>query len=321
MNENASEEKNYTPIRISTLKPDMNIPFELHIFFKEQYIQYSPSGESIEKEKFRKLRRQKIAKFFILDSSETLYQEFLDDLLNETLNSEDATIEEKVEVVEGAALSATDQMLKDPGSESAYKLTTNAARSLRKLIEDNPDALKNIFGKETDEEDDPIVKHCLNVSALSLKFAKLMKCTEEEIDNVSIAGLIHDIGINELDEETKALFLKSRNDHSPQERLKFGEHCKNVAKIMSEKPYINQEILHLVENHEEDRTGSGPLKSQKPTLLVEIISLINRYDEKIITKNITPKEALDELLIDELGAYDLSMINYFKKVLKEQGIV
>ena len=116
----------YTPLRIRTVKPGRVLTFDLFIFFKEQYVPYAKRGSKIEEEKYGKLKKQKIAKFYITEEDEVNYQTFLDELLMETMNSSTASTEEKVNLIEGACGTAVERMQKDPNSETSYKMTENA---------------------------------------------------------------------------------------------------------------------------------------------------------------------------------------------------
>lgn len=310
---------NFTPLRIRTLKPGRDIPFSLYIFFKEQYLEYVKPGMSLDEDKFKKLKKQKISKFFILDQDEKAYQEFLDELINETLDDANASLDSKVDIVEGQAETALENLQDDPASEESFNMTRKAAQNLRKIVFENPEALKTIFG--SDSESEPIIKHSLNVCVLSIKFAKAQKCTEEEIDFLSTAALMHDVGVVQLAEETQELFKKDKKEFTPQEFLAYYAHIKSAINVLSDRPYINNKIIELIENHAENRSGTGPNKLKKLTKPMEILSLINSYDRKIYTSGKTPAEAIQELSIDELGNYDLKMIQEFQKLLKTEGIV
>ncbi|ATH08537.1 hypothetical protein BIY24_11420 [Halobacteriovorax marinus] len=310
----------YTPLRISTIKPNRELTFPLYIFFKEQYIPYAAKGTSIEEEKYKKLRKQKIAKFYIDEEDEINYQNFLDALLMETMNSETATVEEKVNIVEGACGSAVERMQEDPESESSYRMTENAARTLRQCISENPEAMKAIFGKPV-EKNEIIVKHSLNVSALATKLGQKMKLTEEQLDEIAVAGLLHDIGLMQLDEKTRELFNKNKKDFTPEEKLAYGAHVKDCISVLKDKPYVNQTSMELITNHEEVKSGHGPNKKTQLTQSEYILSLVNIYDKTIITTDLTPKEAIKEILIDELGNFELDLLNKFKEVLTEEGIL
>lgn len=310
----------HTPLRISTIKPEKTIDFDLYIFFKETYIIYLKSGEALSPPQYQKLKKQKIAKFFITESDEVKYQSFLDHLLDETLSSPDTSVEEKVNITEGAAQNAVEGMQKDPESEKSFNNAKKAASGLKRLILENPDSLKMIFGKKVDP-DDLIIKHSLNVSVLATKLGKEMDCSEEELDELAIAGLIHDVGLTKLDDDVQDLFVKNRNDFDFQEQKKYNVHCGDALKLISEKPYITKSIFDLIQNHEETLSGSGPHKKKKLSKLEGIISIVNRYDKIIVTDGITPKEAIKEMMINDLGNYDIKMMKQLKKVLKHEKLL
>jgi HD-GYP domain-containing protein (c-di-GMP phosphodiesterase class II) len=310
----------YTPLRISTVKPLKNLTFDLYIFFKEQFLCYSKTGEQLSEEKFSKLKTQKIAKFFITESDEVNYQKFLDMLLSETLSDPNTNVEEKVIMVEGAATSAIERMQKDPGNENAYRMTESAAKSLRQVIKNNPEALKKIFGKKV-EKNEEIIKHSLNVCALSLKLAEILKMSEQEMDDLGTAALIHDIGITQMNKDDISLFYKPKKLLSSDDKRVYYLHTKDVKSLLKDKPYINGVIIDLITNHEEVLSGMGPNKKKKLTKLEEILSMVNNYDKRTITNKTTPIQTLKDMMIDELGNYSLELLNDFKKVLKSEGLL
>ena len=310
----------YTPLRISTVKPLKSLTFDLYIFFKEQYLCYVKRGEHLTEEKYTKLKIQKYAKFFINESDELNYQKFLDALLSETLSNSKISTDEKVIMVEGAASSALERMQANPGSESAYKMSETAAKSLRQVIKSNPDALKKIFGKKVEKNED-LIKHSLNVCALSVKLAEILGCTEKELDDLGTAALIHDIAIPQMNKNDMMLFYKPRKLLSSDEKRIYYLHVKDARTLLQEKPYVNNIILELVANHEEVLSGSGPNKKKKLTKLEEILSLVNNYDKRTITNKSTPMQTLKDMMIDELGNYNLSLLNEFKKVLHSEGLL
>lgn len=310
----------YTPIRIRTIKPNREISFDLYIHYKDSYLCYTTRGESIDDEKFEKLKKQKIAKFYITENDEENYQKFLDKLLEETVNSETASVDEKVNVVEGAAETAMEQMQKNPGSERSYKMTQSAAKSLKDVVLKNPTALKKIFGRKAGKSD-LIIKHSLNVCILSMKLAEVLKCNDQEIDDLTTAALIHDIGLTSLSGDDQLLFTKPKQNFTPDDRRIYALHCKDSAKMLSEKPYVTKAVQELILNHEETLSGSGPNRKTKLTKLEAILSLVNTYDKKIVSSGNTPKEVLKELMVDELGNYELDLINKFKEVLQKEGIL
>lgn len=309
----------FTPLRISTVKPLRELTFDLYIHFKEQYLCYAKRGEQLSEDKFQKLKTQKIAKFFITEEDEINYQKFLDALLEETLSNPKVDVEEKVHMAEGAASAAVERMGKNP-TESAYRATEKAAKSMRQVITGNPDALKKIFGKKA-EKNEEIIKHSLNVCALSVKLAEVKKCTEQEMDDLGTAALMHDIGLTTMHKDDIQLFYKPKKLLSNDDKRVYYLHCKDAANVLKEKPFVTPAILELVLNHEEVASGLGPNKKKKLSLQEEILSLVNNYDKRTITNKTSPAQTLKDMMIDELGNYDLNLLNDFKKVLQSEGLL
>ncbi len=309
----------FTPLRISTVKPLRDLNFDLYIYFKEQFLCYAKRGEQLSEEKFQKLKVQKIAKFFITESDEGNYQNFLDALLQETISSASTSVEEKVNMAEGAASSAVERMSSNP-NESAYRATEKAAKSMRQVILGNPDALKKIFGKKVEKNED-IIKHSLNVCALSVKLAEVKKLSEKEQDDIGTAALIHDIGITKMHKNDLDLFYKPKKLFNNDDKRVYYLHTRDAAELLKDKPFVTPAILELILNHEEVLSGQGPNKKKKLSLSEEILSLVNNYDKRLIANKVPPAQALKDMMIDELGNYNLDLLNEFKKVLQTEGML
>ena len=121
----------FTPVRITTVKPDKNLTFDLYIYFKETYLCYIKKGHLISEDKHKKLKKQKIAKFFISMEDENHYQNFLDAILSETAASK-MDIEQKVDLAEGVAANAIEKMQKAPDQKS-YKATVQAVKGINEI--------------------------------------------------------------------------------------------------------------------------------------------------------------------------------------------
>ena len=166
-----------------------------------------------------------------------------------------------------------------------------------------------------------LVKHSLNVCLLATKLAEKLKLSDEEIQAVMTAALMHDIGIPRSSDEAQSLFQKKKQQFSPDDRRHHKEHIESTLKIIKDKPYIKPLVIQLIQNHEEVLSGSGPYKLTKLNPAEECLSLVNSYDKKILVGELSPKEALKELMVDELGNYELKTLTKFKEVLQKEGLI
>lgn len=312
---------NYTPIRISTIKPNKIVSFDLYIYFKEQYLKYKGNGFSLEDQHLEKLKKQDIARFYITEEDEPNYQAFLDELLDDALMNDDVPLPEKVNLTEGTASTAIDQMAKYPASPSAYKMTQKAAKNLRLLVSENPQALKQIFHTKASDAE-IIVRHCLSVSALCSRVAMSYNMNEEDLDNLGIAALLHDISIGENDSKELDLFMKGEENLSGAELKSYQTHPMSAIQILEKNEFVNKKILDLILSHEEKLQGAGyPNKKAKLSLPEEILSLVNCFDKKVTVLGETPKSAMKKIQVSELGNYSQELITKFKQILKDDGLL
>ena len=114
--------------------------------------------------------------------------------------------------------------MKDFGIENNYQDYGSSILITRKFY--------ILFGKKV-SEDDEIIKHCLNVSALVAKFAAKLKMTEKEQDDLATAGLVHEIGVTALNDAERKLFHKPRKQFTAEDKRLYWAHVKKGADLLS----------------------------------------------------------------------------------------
>ncbi len=308
----------YIPFRISTLRAEHPIPFGVHILFKEQYILYNEAGKGLAKETLLKLKQQRIAKFYILDSQEREYQDYLDQLLNNTLSDPNVSTEDKAAVIEGATTTAVENAMANPHSQKCYNSVAKMAQKIREFIINDPQALGSLFGETS--HDGMLLAHSLNVCALSITLGKMLGLEQKQLDDLSIAALLHDIGHKQL-ESSFELFTKSKTEFDLKDKKSYAQHVLIAQDLLQDKAYIDEDILRLIQRHEENLYGEGPLKLKKLELDEEILSIVNAYDKKIMTLNLSRGDAIKQFMIDEVGKYNLKLLTQFRKMLKLSNLI
>lgn len=311
--------QDYLPLHIESVLPNQPLNFDLFIFFKETYLCYTPKGQPLTEEKLQKLKNQTYARFFVNKSEVDNFFLTMDQQLKEVVVNKAYPPDGKLELTEGVAKTAMENFQMRE-TEQNFKLTKKAANSLRTVIQQNPQTLKKMFGKKS-KEADRIIQHSLNVCGLATKLGEKLKFKEDELEDLATAALIHDIGITKMSKDERNLFIKEKGKFTPDDRRIYNTHCRESTLLMSDKPYITKRVQDLVLNHEENNQGTGPNKLKKLDKLTEVLSLVNAYDKLILVLNIPPNEALKKFAIDEIGNYNLDVINKFKEVLKSEGLL
>lgn len=140
--------------------------------------------------------------------------------------------------------------------------------------------------------------HALNTAILSGAIAKKMDLSENTINDVVLAGLLHDIGKSKVPQE-----LLSKAGLTNQEQKVIQDHTKlgyNVIKVEMKLP---ENIARVALEHHENNDGSGypsGKSGERISIESQIVSVCNYFDN--LTSNRTPykvkntKEALKVML-------------------------
>lgn len=308
----------YTPLRISTVRPNRRIDFDIYIHFKNTFLCYIKKGEELNSDHIKKLRTQNITKFFITEHDELSYQKFLDSLIDEIMNSS-CKIEEKVTVIGGTVNTATERIQNNPECKNSYNMTKKAAINLRQMIHKNPESLAVFFNDQREDAKNPLIRHSFNLSILSMKLAEQEGLSNDEQDIIATAALIHDVGIGLLPENIRVLANKERDLLTNVELNILSTHGELGANIFSNKEYINEEIIALIRNHEEVIGGDGPLRKKVLTKKEQIISAADCFDRHITLYNKTLEETA-LIMNKKAGHYNHKYIKGIDRLVKHEKL-
>lgn len=314
----------YLPVRVSTLRPDIILGFDLFIELPHKHIKYFRGEDSIDSERLVSLKVKKVRKLYINDHDETRYQSYVDRCLEEMMVDENIPVKEKAFVVTNASEACVDRVYKNPHSAKNYYSAQKTANNLIGLLAKNDELLKEMFllGRENeiDEIDTKMHKHAIHTSSLCIGFAEFLKKPQKEVELLAMAGLFHDVGFTQMNVEGKSLLLKRQEEMTMEELHLYREHPRLGAEILQDKEFANPELIDLIMHHEERKNGNGfPHKILKLSSLQEIIALCAYYDVEFTFFGKKQDEILEDLLVNQMGNFDLEFIQLFKRFMKKKG--
>lgn len=159
--------------------------------------------------------------------------------------------------------------------------------------------------------------HSLNVMMLSLLLGKALALSEEEMRNLGVGALLHDIGKLEIPPR----ILRATSRTPPEEefyRAHIGYGIKAVAGVKD----LAVPVKNIIACHHEFWDGSGfpnRLQAEKIPRLARIAAIANRYDGLCnpfdISAAKTPAEAVTYLFKKEGARFEPELIGRFVKVL------
>jgi len=315
----------FVPIRISTLKSEVPFVFDLYLKLKEKYILYIRKGDDIRSIRLSKLKDKKVRQMFIPEEQEIEYQNYLDQTLTEAAHNVMMSSEEKAHVANSYATQAADQIQQDPGSKKSYAKAQKAAKGIVDILTKNNDVLKTIFKNNLPEGQEGngelLIKHSINVATLAVKFGEMNKFKNEVLENFGMAGLFHDVGLTKLGLQAVELMFKPYESFDTADWSIYKKHPVEAFAVLQDKEYASKEILDLIKLHEEKKSGEGfPEGITKISLEHQAFNLCCHYSRQVICLRIPPAEVMKNLMLNDIGNYELKTLNLFKEMLQKEGL-
>ncbi|MCP3953206.1 MAG: response regulator [Desulfobacterales bacterium] len=206
-------------------------------------------------------------------------------------------------------------------------MTQNAANTIENLalyenIYENLFATLFAFVKAVEARDSYTQQHSSRVTNLAIKLGRELGCTPEELEVLSCAGQLHDIGKIGIRDEI--LLKPGKLTDSEFEIIK--SHPVIGAKIISQLGMWEQE-LRIVRSHHERFDGTGypdGLKGGKIPRLARILSVCDAYDamasNRVYRKKMEPAKIISILHECAGTQFDPEMVAAFVK-LHAAGII
>jgi HD-GYP domain-containing protein (c-di-GMP phosphodiesterase class II) len=139
----------------------------------------------------------------------------------------------------------------------------------------NPHALSGISRIKT--KDEYTFMHCVGVSALMVTFAREMALPEQQIHDVAIGGLVHDIGKSLVPQNV----LNKPDRLNQQEFAQMRDHVTFSRQLLQGLPGISQAALDVALLHHERMDGTGyPLGKggASISLIGRMSAIVDVYD-------------------------------------------
>jgi putative nucleotidyltransferase with HDIG domain len=167
-----------------------------------------------------------------------------------------------------------------------------------------------------DSVDKETQSHSYRVSVISEMIAREMELSEDEIDNVRIAALLHDIGKIGV----SSMILQKIGKLSPGERQHMEIHAKHGADVLHPMGGRVLQLIPFVLHHHEKYDGSGSqgIAGDNIPLGARIIAVADVYDALIsdrpYRKGLPPLQARAEIVSNSGKQFDPNVVKIFDSI-------
>lgn len=315
----------FLPIRLSTLKGGIKLGFDAYIKLPHKMLMYVKGDYDLEQERIDSLKAKKVRKLFVHEDQEENYQEYIDRCLADAAENPNVSGADKAKIVSGAGEATAERIYDNPESKRSYIAAEGTSHSLMQVLKANDEILLELFNHgekaENKDQDSLMHRHSVNTASLCISFGEFMQLEAEQVKNLGVAGLYHDVAYGKSNGDVKNLFFREMDQMALEEQKIYKTHPELGASYLQEKDFASPEVLDLIRTHEEKNQGNGfPQGLQQLSPVQEIISICAFYDRQLTCFGKKREEVFEDFSLNQLGNYDLNTIKKFKSFIKKSGL-
>lgn len=202
-------------------------------------------------------------------------------------------------------------LYQDVRSENFTQATRTITDELMQAIDDNAAIAVDIGALKVSDE--YTFKHSVDVATLSMVVAKRYGFDKQQVYDIGISGLLHDIGKSQIPNE----LLNKAGRLTDEEFAIMKQHPVFGYRILQDKKDLSNDIKLGVLQHHEKINGKGyPLGVQQKQINIyaQIISVLDIYDalvtERPYKKPFSPRDAV-EMIMSMTGELDITVMRCF----------
>jgi len=162
--------------------------------------------------------------------------------------------------------------------------------------------------------------HAINVAVISLLLGKALGLSKNDMFDVGVGAMLHDVGKIELPDRVRWLDVSTPGIPA-HERQYYQEHVSRGV-VIGRSMGLEGGAMLVIAQHHEMADGSGfPLRmtAERMTLAARIVALVNRYDKlcnpNTLAQALTPHEALAHMYSQLKHKFDGVVFAAFIKMM------
>ena len=192
---------------------------------------------------------------------------------------------------------------------------TSTIENAKSIVETICDNYHNIFDTiDIRNNNDYLFKHSIMVAEFSIAIGMKLNLKQQELVNLTISALLHDIGKLCINKEM--LDKIKINDKELMYQEKF--HPFYAYSLLSKMPEISATTKSSILFHHKNENGTGfPENIKVPDhIFYKILHVADAYDNLISSKNgMNPSDALEYLYANSGTLFNVDVVNAFKSCI------
>lgn len=178
-----------------------------------------------------------------------------------------------------------------------------------------------ILSKYLESTDRYTKGHSVRVSEFAMEIAIVMELPRPDVENIRVAGLLHDIGKIEISGDV----LRKAAELTAEERELIDTHAVKGAYLLSAVGEVLKGVVPVVVAHHKyfvDTLEANESEPQKIPLGARIVAVADSFDamttDRPYRKGMPPWKALEEIVAKAGKQFDPEVVEAFKRVISEK---
>lgn len=305
----------YVPVRVSTLRGDQKIEFDVYLKINDKMLLYLRRGDSFEGPRLERLRAKKLKKMFIQPEDEASYRGYLQKNIEVAYDQKSPKdLGTRAEIIHGDQQAQAEQVFENPEMESVYLSAKEGAGRYVQFLMTESAAARAIF--KAGDGDQSLSHHGVNVATLAVELARKTGLKDEkQVQLLALGSLIHDIG----HQDATYSLTKNPSTYSPEDLARYRAHTDGAERFQSLK-HFDPLVTKIIAQHEECTDGSGyprGLREKDLAPKIVLVAISNALDRFSTFEGVTRPQAAKRLMLEKIGKYPLALIQQANEILKD----
>lgn len=302
-------------IRVSTLRGDQKIDFDVFVKINDKMVHYLRRGDSFEGQRLKRLKEKKLRTLHILEEDQANYKSYLRSNIDSAYDpNSKRDIQTRAEIVQGDQQSHVESVFENISDKNVYEDTKSVSARYVDFILKNAKATQAIL--KIENSDKSLAHHGVTVGALAISLSQQLKIEDpRSLQWLSLGSLLHDIGL----QSSKINFSQPVSLLSPVDLASYRKHPTDGSEHAKNTLHFDPPVLKIINEHEECLDSSGfpkGLRENQLDPLSIIVSSCNAMDRLITFEGISKTDAPKKLMIDQVGKHPLDQIKMIGEIIK-----
>lgn len=301
----------YIRVRINSIPAGQPVPFDLFVQIGEKHIHYLRKGDSITAAKLQSFDQKAPESFYVLSNEIQMYKEFIHD----QIYGDVLLPEQKALVLRESSMALVEELFESPDIERALNESKQIIDSFIDFMGTDPAAMAHLVGLSS--HDFYTYNHSLDVSVYCLGIGQAAGYSGDDLHELGIGGLFHDIGKRNVPIEiiTKKGGLDDSEWAQMQKHPQYGL-------ILLEEQGVTEAVKACCFEHHESFLGNGyPQGLSGPEIhhMARITAIADTYDAMTTKRSyntpMRPTDAVEMIRTKLANRYDPDLLKALYEVL------